>query len=77
MYKICLHTSFIIIITGLVAAAFASLNAPEENKLPSPKSSKLSRIQMIDAQILKAFDVDSLLVVAESAVVSRRHALKV
>ncbi|XP_049870508.1 FAST kinase domain-containing protein 4 isoform X2 [Pectinophora gossypiella] len=64
--------------SGLVAAAFASLNTPEsaETKRPSPKSAKLSRLQQLDNQILKATDINSLLLVAENPVVSRRHALK-
>ncbi|KOB67296.1 Uncharacterized protein OBRU01_20283 [Operophtera brumata] len=63
---------------GLVAAAFASLNSPEsDGRTPSPKSAKQTRTQQIDNQILKASDVNSLLVVAEMPVVSRRHALKV
>ncbi|XP_075976149.1 FAST kinase domain-containing protein 4 isoform X2 [Anticarsia gemmatalis] len=66
---------------GLVAAAFASLtnldtNPPEDKKKPSPKSVKYSRAQQIDGQIQKAVDLNSLLVVAENPVVSRRHALK-
>ncbi|KAI5635146.1 FAST kinase-like protein, subdomain 2 domain-containing protein [Phthorimaea operculella] len=64
--------------SGLVAAAFASLNAPESEEIrkPSPKSAKLSRLQQLDSQIVKATDVNSLLLVAENPVVSRRHALK-
>ncbi|CAG9787461.1 unnamed protein product [Diatraea saccharalis] len=66
--------------SGLVAAAFASLNAPDDNdttkQKPSPKSVKYSKFQMLDHQIQKAKDVDSLLLVAENAVVSRQHALK-
>ncbi|KAM3956288.1 LOW QUALITY PROTEIN: FAST kinase domain-containing protein 4 [Aphomia sociella] len=62
---------------GLVAAAFASLNDPEADiKKPSPKSVKQNKLQQLDHQILKATDVNSLLVVAENSVVSRRHALK-
>lgn len=63
---------------GLVAAVFATLNSPEEddNKKPSPKSLKQNKVQLLDHQIQKANDIDSLLVVAENAVVSRRHALK-
>ncbi|XP_023940990.2 FAST kinase domain-containing protein 4 [Bicyclus anynana] len=62
----------------LVAAAFASLNSPEEDskKKPSTKSIKLNRTQQLDGQILSANDVNSLLIVAENPVVSRRHALK-
>lgn len=64
---------------GLVAAAFASLNSPEDesNKKPSPKSIKQSRTQQLDSQISSATDINSLLLVAENPVVSRRHALKV
>ncbi|XP_041968027.1 FAST kinase domain-containing protein 4 [Aricia agestis] len=64
--------------TGLVAAAFASLNAPDDEtpKKPSPKSIKLSHMQQLDSQIGKAADVNSLLLVAENPIVSRRHALK-
>ncbi|KAL0881340.1 hypothetical protein ABMA27_001220 [Loxostege sticticalis] len=64
--------------SGLVAAAFASLNNPEtdEKKKPTHKSAKLNKAQMLDSQIQKANDVNSLLVVAENSVVSRRHALK-
>lgn len=64
---------------GLVAAAFASLNTPEDEykKKPTPKSLKLSRVQQLDTEILKATDINTLLVVAENPVVSRRHALKV
>ncbi|CAH2981610.1 unnamed protein product [Chilo suppressalis] len=63
---------------GLLAAAFASINAPEDDdtKEPSPKSVKHSKQHMLDNQIQKANDVDSLLVVAENSIVSRRHALK-
>ncbi|CAG4946241.1 unnamed protein product [Colias eurytheme] len=62
---------------GLVAAAFATLNTPEgELKKPSAKSVKITRIQQLDAQILKATDIDTLLLVAENPVISRRHALK-
>ncbi|XP_038221665.1 FAST kinase domain-containing protein 4 [Zerene cesonia] len=62
---------------GLVAAAFATLNTPEsEIRKPSPKSIKISRTQQLDNQILKATDVNMLLVVAENPVISRRHALK-
>ncbi|CAK1543782.1 unnamed protein product [Leptosia nina] len=63
--------------TGLVAAAFATLNAPEsEISKPSSKSLKMTKTQILDNQILKAVDVNSLLSVAENPVVSRRHALK-
>ncbi|XP_052758137.1 FAST kinase domain-containing protein 4 [Galleria mellonella] len=63
--------------SGLVAAAFASLSNPDSDiKKPSPKSVKYSKLQQLDAQILKATDVDSLLIAAENSVVSRRHALK-
>ncbi|XP_034828542.1 FAST kinase domain-containing protein 4 [Maniola hyperantus] len=64
--------------SSLVAAAFASLNAPEDEtrKKPSTKSIKQNRTQQLDSQILGATDVNSLLVVAENPVVSRRHALK-
>ncbi|CAH0724022.1 unnamed protein product, partial [Brenthis ino] len=64
--------------SNLVAAAFASLNTPEDEykKKPSPKSLKLSRVQQLDTEILKATDINTLLVVAENPVVSRRHALK-
>lgn len=67
------------IFSGLVAAAFASLNSPEsdDQRKPSPKSVKQNRQQLLDTQILKATDVNSLLVVAEQPIVSRRHALKV
>ncbi|XP_053605981.1 uncharacterized protein LOC128672704 isoform X2 [Plodia interpunctella] len=63
---------------GLVAAAFASLNKPEteDTRKPSPKSVKQSKTQQLDTQIIKATDVESLLVVAENSVISRRHALK-
>ncbi|CAH2040148.1 unnamed protein product, partial [Iphiclides podalirius] len=63
---------------GLVAAAFASLHISEsdDNKKPSPKSVKQNRNQILDSQILKATDLNSLLLVAENPVVSRRHALK-
>ncbi|XP_072929420.1 FAST kinase domain-containing protein 4-like [Epargyreus clarus] len=63
---------------SLVAAAFAALNSPEvdEKKKPSAKSVKQSRMQQLDSQILRANDVNSLLVVAENSIVSRRHALK-
>lgn len=65
---------------GLVAAAFASLNnidgTAEDKRKPSPKSVKYTRGQQIDGQIQKADDLNSLLVVAENSVVSRRHALK-
>lgn len=62
-----------------MAAAFASLNTPDEEykKKTSHKSIKQSRTQILDSQILKANDVNSLLVVAENPIVSRRHALKV
>lgn len=86
-YEICVNHNSILyisnkghIISGLVAAAFASLNnieAVDEKRKPSPKSVKHTRAQQIDAQILKAGDLNSLLLVAESPVVSRRHALKV
>lgn len=68
-----------ILLTGLVAAAFASLNTSEsdDTKKPSPKSLKQSRNQILDGQILKAKDVNTLLLVAENPIVSRRHALKV
>lgn len=64
--------------SGLVAAAFATLNSPEtdEPKRPSPKSVKQSRTQQMDMQIVKATDINGLLSVAENPVVSRRHALK-
>ncbi|XP_063368404.1 FAST kinase domain-containing protein 4 [Cydia amplana] len=64
--------------SGLVAAAFATLNSPEtyEPKRPSPKSVKQSRTQQMDMQIVKATDINGLLAVAENPVVSRRHALK-
>ncbi|XP_022113387.2 FAST kinase domain-containing protein 4 isoform X1 [Pieris rapae] len=63
--------------TGLVAAAFATLNAPEsELKKPSVKSVKLSRTQQLDTLIIKATDINSLLSVAENPIVSRKHALK-
>ncbi|KAI8421246.1 hypothetical protein MSG28_008303 [Choristoneura fumiferana] len=64
--------------SGLVAAAFATLNTPEteDSKRPSHKSAKQGRAQQIDMQIVKAMDVNSLLLVAENPVVSRRHALK-
>ncbi|XP_045535218.1 FAST kinase domain-containing protein 4 isoform X1 [Papilio machaon] len=64
--------------TGLVAAAFASINSPEseDSRKPSPKSVKLNRHQILDNEIAKANDVNSLLVVAENPIVSRRHALK-
>ncbi|XP_063547944.1 FAST kinase domain-containing protein 4 [Cydia strobilella] len=64
--------------SGLVAAAFATLNSPEtdEPKRPSPKSVKQSRTQQMDMQIVKAMDINGLLAVAENPVVSRRHALK-
>ncbi|XP_060802175.1 FAST kinase domain-containing protein 4 [Amyelois transitella] len=63
---------------GLVAAAFASLNNPdtEDKRKPSLKSVKQSKSQQMDMQITKATDVNSLLVVAENSIVSRRHALK-
>ncbi|CAB3226971.1 unnamed protein product [Arctia plantaginis] len=64
---------------GLVAAAFASLNtidADEVKQKPSPKSVKYTRAQQLDSQIMKATDLNNLLVVAENPVVSRRHALK-
>ncbi|CAK1578943.1 unnamed protein product [Parnassius mnemosyne] len=63
---------------GLLAAAFAALNSTdtEDRRKPSPKSVKQNRNQMLDHQILKANDVNSLLLVAENSVVSRRHALK-
>ncbi|XP_063827727.1 FAST kinase domain-containing protein 4 [Ostrinia nubilalis] len=63
---------------GLVAAAFASLNSPEsdDKKKPTHKSLKPNKGQMLDSQIQKATDINSLLVVAENSVVSRRHALK-
>lgn len=67
-------------IVGLVAAAFASLNNIDTElppKKPSAKSIKLSHIQQLDGQISKATDINSLLVVAENPIVSRRHALKV
>ncbi|XP_059054529.1 FAST kinase domain-containing protein 4 [Achroia grisella] len=63
--------------SGLVAAVFASLSNPESVvQKPSPKSLKQNRVQQLDSEILKATDVDSLLVVAENSTVSRRHALK-
>lgn len=64
--------------SNLVAAAFASLNTPDDQykKKESHKSIKQSRTQILDSQILKAYDVNSLLVVAENPIVSRRHALK-
>ncbi|CAD0200195.1 unnamed protein product [Chrysodeixis includens] len=65
---------------GLVAAAFASLqniDVVDETKKPSPKSVKHSRSAQIDMQIMKATDLNSLLLVAENPVVSRRHALKI
>ncbi|XP_063635468.1 FAST kinase domain-containing protein 4 [Cydia splendana] len=64
--------------SGLVAAAFATLNSPEtdEPKRPSPKSVKQSRTQQMDMVIVKATDINGLLAVAENPVVSRRHALK-
>lgn len=65
---------------GLVAAAFASLQnieTVEGTKKPSPKSAKFSRLVQIDGQISQATDLNSLLVVAENPVVSRRHALKI
>ncbi|XP_050678006.1 FAST kinase domain-containing protein 4 [Leptidea sinapis] len=63
--------------SGLVAAVFASLNNPDsEIRKPSPKSVKTSRIQQLDTQISSATDINTLLHVAESPVVSRRHALK-
>ncbi|XP_063387941.1 FAST kinase domain-containing protein 4 [Cydia fagiglandana] len=64
--------------SGLVAAAFATLNSPEtdEPKRPSPKSVKQSRTQQMDMLIVKATDINGLLAVAENPVVSRRHALK-
>ncbi|XP_028026243.1 FAST kinase domain-containing protein 4 [Bombyx mandarina] len=65
--------------SGLVAAAFAHLNSESEittTKKPSPKSAKISRHQQLENQISKAADVNSLLLVAENPVVSRRHALK-
>lgn len=68
------------LILGLVAAAFAHLNSESEittTKKPSPKSAKISRHQQLENQISKAADVNSLLLVAENPVVSRRHALKV
>ncbi|XP_045449411.1 FAST kinase domain-containing protein 4 [Melitaea cinxia] len=62
---------------SLVAAAFASLNAPDdENRKPSVKSMKQSRTQQLDSQILRATDIETLLLAAENPVVSRRHALK-
>ncbi|CAH2085882.1 unnamed protein product [Euphydryas editha] len=63
---------------SLVAAAFASLNAPDddERRKPSVKSMKQSRTQQLDSQILRATDVETLLLAAENPVVSRRHALK-
>ncbi|XP_068624256.1 FAST kinase domain-containing protein 4-like [Battus philenor] len=63
---------------GLVASVFASLNSldNEVSSKPSPKSVKLNRNQILDNEIAKADDVNSLLVVAENPVVSRRHALK-
>ncbi|OWR47923.1 hypothetical protein KGM_210585 [Danaus plexippus plexippus] len=64
--------------SGLLAAAFASLNEVEvDNRKPSPKSFKQSKTQQIDGQISKANDINSLLLVAENPIVSRRHALKV
>lgn len=79
LYKICsTQANLKSILSGLVAAAFASLNSPEsDDRQPSPKSVKQTRTQQIDSQISKASDVNSLLVVAEMPVVSRRHALKV
>ncbi|KAG6448228.1 uncharacterized protein LOC115442258 [Manduca sexta] len=65
--------------SGLVRAAFASLNTidtEERPKKPSPKSVKQSRQMIIEGQIANASDVNSLLVIAENPVVSRRHALK-
>ncbi|XP_061384869.1 FAST kinase domain-containing protein 4 [Danaus plexippus] len=63
--------------SGLLAAAFASLNEVEvDNRKPSPKSFKQSKTQQIDGQISKANDINSLLLVAENPIVSRRHALK-
>ncbi|XP_013137674.1 PREDICTED: protein TBRG4 isoform X2 [Papilio polytes] len=63
---------------SLVAAAFASINSPEseDSRKPSPKSVKLSRYQILDNEIARANDVNSLLLVAENPIVSRRHALK-
>ncbi|XP_026498467.2 FAST kinase domain-containing protein 4 isoform X1 [Vanessa tameamea] len=63
---------------SLVAAAFASLNSPEqdEKKKPSAKSVKQSRAQQLDSQIIRATDVESLLLAAENPVISRKHALK-
>ncbi|KAJ8724643.1 hypothetical protein PYW08_016117 [Mythimna loreyi] len=64
---------------GLVAAAFASLqneDTVDSSKKPSPKSAKFSRVAQIDGQISQAADLNSLLVVAENSIVSRRHALK-
>ncbi|KAJ0177591.1 hypothetical protein K1T71_006464 [Dendrolimus kikuchii] len=65
--------------SGLVAAAFASLNNIDTEgavKKPSTKSIKLSHLQQLEGQISKATDINSLLVVAENPIVSRRHALK-
>ncbi|XP_047026052.1 FAST kinase domain-containing protein 4 [Helicoverpa zea] len=64
--------------SGLVAAAFASLHNidPVEKSKPSPKSVKYNRLAQIEKQITNASDLNTLLVVAENPVVSRRHALK-
>ncbi|CAG9120764.1 unnamed protein product [Plutella xylostella] len=68
--------------SGLVAAAFAHLTSPDppegqkRAQVPSPKSVKPNKNQQIDAQIANASNIASLLLVAENAIVSRRHALK-
>lgn len=63
-----------------MAAAFASLSNIDTEELkqkPSPKSLKYTKAQLLDNQIMKATDLNNLLLVAENPVVSRRHALKV
>lgn len=63
-----------------MAAAFASLSNIDTEELkqkPNPKSLKYTKAQLLDNQIMKATDLNNLLLVAENPVVSRRHALKV
>ncbi|KAL4703841.1 hypothetical protein ACJJTC_016808 [Scirpophaga incertulas] len=66
-------------VSGLVAAAFAALSNPEAviTKKPSHLISEAKCMDSIlDSQIQNANSINSLLLVAENAVVSRRHALK-
>lgn len=67
--------------SDLIASAFASLNDPnppeDSNKKPSAKSTKVPHSQKVDMLIQQATNINSLLTVAETPIVSRRHALKI